>query len=328
MRVVVALGGNAILRRDQQMTVDNQRASIAAACEPLSRLAAKHELVVSHGNGPQIGLLALQAAAYDHISEYPFDVLGASTEGMIGYLIEQELGNRLANERAVTTLVTRTEVDPSDSAFADPTKFVGPEYRDADAVAATEQHGWTMKRDGSRMRRVVASPQPLRIVELRPIQWLLEKGAVVICAGGGGVPTVRSGGGPSDHDAVVLAGIEAVVDKDLASAVLARDLGADVLIIATDVRGVYVDWRGADERRILRAHPDALDPLEFPAGSMRPKVQAAAQFATETSGKAVIGSLEEIDEMLAGRAGTQVSRAFEGVDHEVTHPRRDAPQWS
>ena len=244
MRVVVALGGNAILRRDQQMTVDNQRASIAAACEPLSRLAAKHELVVSHGNGPQIGLLALQAAAYDHISEYPFDVLGASTEGMIGYLIEQELGNQLDNERAVTTLVTRTEVDPSDPAFADPTKFVGPGYTDADAATAAEQHGWTMKRDGSRMRRVVASPQPLQILELRPIQWLLEKGAVVICAGGGGVPTVRSDGGITDGRADVLAGIEAVVDKDLASAVLARDLGADLLIIATDVEGVFVDWRG------------------------------------------------------------------------------------
>jgi len=322
MRVVVALGGNAILRRDQQMTVANQRASIAAACEPLSRLAAEHELVVSHGNGPQIGLLALQAAAYDHISEYPFDVLGASTEGMIGYLIEQELGNRLGNERAVTTLVTRTEVDPSDPAFADPTKFVGPGYADADAAAATEQHGWTMKRDGSRMRRVVASPQPLQILELRPIQWLLEKGAVVICAGGGGVPTVRSDGIAEGH-ADVLAGIEAVVDKDLASAVLARDVGADLLIVATDVRGVFVDWHGADERRIVRAHPDALDPLEFPAGSMRPKVQAAVQFASERSGTAVIGSLEEIDEMLAGRAGTCVSRTFEGVEYEVTRRRRD-----
>lgn len=322
MRVVVALGGNAILRRDQQMTVDNQRASIAAACEPLSRLAAKHELVVSHGNGPQIGLLALQAAAYDHASEYPFDVLGASTEGMIGYLIEQELGNQLDNERAVTTLVTRTEVDPLDPAFADPSKFVGPGYTDEDAATATEEHGWTMRRDGARMRRVVASPQPMQILELRPIQWLLEKGAVVICAGGGGVPTVRSEGGITDGRADVLAGIEAVVDKDLASAVLARDLSADMLIIATDVEGVFVDWRGNDERRIVRAHPDALDPLEFSAGSMRPKVQAAVQFARETSGAAVIGSIEEIDGMLAGQAGTRVSRALEGVEYEVTRPTR------
>lgn len=318
MRIVVALGGNAILRRDQLMTVDNQRASIAEACEPLARIAAEHELVVSHGNGPQIGLLALQAAAYDHISEYPFDVLGASTEGMIGYLIEQELGNRLGSARVVTTLVTRTEVDPSDPAFADPTKFVGPRYAEADAAIATEQHGWTMKRDGTWLRRVVASPRPLQILELQPIQWLLEKGAVVICAGGGGVPTVRTVDGAPDAAGDLLMGIEAVIDKDLASAVLARDLGADLLIIATDVNGVFVDWHGADERRIVRAYPDALDPDEFPSGSMGPKVRAAAQFARETSGTAVIGSLQEIDEMLAGRAGTRVTRSVEGVEYQRT----------
>lgn len=318
MRVVVALGGNAILRRDQQMTVANQRASIAEACEPLARVAAEHELVVSHGNGPQIGLLALQAAAYDHISEYPFDVLGASTEGMIGYLIEQELGNRLANERVVTTLVTRTEVDASDPAFSEPTKFVGPGYFEADAKAATEEHGWTMKRDGTWMRRVVASPRPLQILELRPIQWLLEKGAVVICAGGGGVPTVRSAQDDPGATGDLLMGVEAVIDKDLASAVLARDLGADLLIIATDVSGVFVDWHGADERQIVGAHPDHLDLEGFPAGSMGPKVRAAAQFAAETSGTAVIGSLQEIDDMLAGRAGTRVSRVFEGVEYART----------
>lgn len=318
MRVVVALGGNAILRRDQLMTVDNQRSSIAEACEPLARIAAEHELVVSHGNGPQIGLLALQAAAYDHISEYPFDVLGASTEGMIGYLIEQELGNRFGNKRVVTTLVTRTEVDPSDPAFADPTKFVGPGYFDADAAIATEKHGWTMKRDGTWMRRVVASPQPLQILELRPIQWLLEKGAVVICAGGGGVPTVRNAQDTPGVAGDLLTGIEAVIDKDLASAVLARDLGADLLIIATDIDGVYLDWHSEDEQRIVRAHPDALDPDGFPPGSMGPKVRAAAQFARETSGTAVIGSLQEIDEMLAGRAGTRVTRSFEGIEYERT----------
>ena len=318
MRVVVALGGNAILRRDQLMTVDNQRMSIAEACEPLARVATEHELVVSHGNGPQIGLLALQAAAYDHISEYPFDVLGASTEGMIGYLIEQELGNQFGNTRVVTTLVTRTEVDPSDPAFSDPTKFVGPGYFDADAAIATEKHGWTMKRDGTWMRRVVASPQPLQILELRPIQWLLEKGAVVICAGGGGVPTVRSGREAPDVAGDLLVGVEAVIDKDLASAVLARDLGADLLIIATDVNGVYFDWHGENERRIVRAHPDELDPDKFPPGSMGPKVRAAAQFARETSGTAVIGSLQEIDGMLVGGAGTRVTRSFEGIECELT----------
>jgi len=316
MRVVVALGGNAILRRDQKMTIDNQRISIATACGPLARIAADHELVVSHGNGPQIGLLALQAAAYDHVSEYPFDVLGASTEGMIGYLIEEELGNQLGNHRVVTTLVTRTEVDARDPAFQEPTKFVGPGYNDDDAAAAVERHGWTMKRDGSWMRRVVPSPKPFRIIELQPVQWLLERRAVVICAGGGGVPTLRTPPDIPNSPGDLLMGVEAVIDKDLASAVLARDLRADLLIIATDVDGVYLDWHGAEERRIVRSHPDALDADQFPAGSMGPKVRAAVQFAQETSGTAVIGSLQDIDAMLAGQAGTAISRSVEGADYQ------------
>ncbi|GAA3527593.1 carbamate kinase [Aeromicrobium flavum] len=311
----MALGGNAILRRDQAMTVENQRLSIADACGPLARIAAEHELVVSHGNGPQIGLLALQAAAYDAVSEYPFDVLGASTEGMIGYLIEQELGNRIGNDRAVTTLVTRTEVDPQDPAFDAPTKFVGPGYSEDEARVATREFGWVMRRDGVRLRRVVASPRPLQILELRPIGWLLEHGAVVICAGGGGVPTVRSVG-PRATD--VLKGVEAVIDKDLASAVLARDLRADLLVIATDVDGVYLDWNGEHERRVVSAHPDALHPGSFPAGSMGPKVEAAVRFAGETWGTAVIGSLRDIDALLAGTAGTRVARSCEGIETEPT----------
>ncbi|MEO6605388.1 MAG: carbamate kinase [Aeromicrobium sp.] len=304
MRIVVALGGNAILRRGQPMSVATQRESIASACEPLARVAKQHELVVSHGNGPQVGLLALQAAAYNRVSEYPFDVLGAQTEGMIGYLIEQELGNQLENKRVVTTLVTRTEVDPADPAFADPTKFVGPPYSDSDAIKAVAEHGWAVKRDGALMRRVVASPVPLRIVELEPVSWLLEKGAVVICAGGGGVPTMRTRNGTT---ADTLVGVEAVIDKDLASAVLARDLAADVFVIATDVEGVFLDWGKEDQRLITRAHPDELDPDSFPAGTMGPKIRAATQFVRETSGTAVIGSLLQIDEMLAGRAGTVIT---------------------
>jgi carbamate kinase len=257
----------------------------------------------------------LQAAAYDAVSEYPFDVLGASTEGMIGYLIEQELGNRIGNDRAVTTLVTRTEVDAEDPAFAEPTKFVGPDYTDEDAAAATRRLGWVMRRDGQRLRRVVASPRPLRILQIRPIRWLLHEGAVVICAGGGGVPTVRSAG-PAATD--VMRGVEAVIDKDLTSAVLARDVAADLLVIATDVDGVFLDWQGGAERRIVRAHPEALDPTRFPAGSMRPKVEAAVQFANETSGVAVIGSLRDIDRLLAGDAGTFVSRFCEGMETQAT----------
>ena len=309
MLVVVALGGNAILRRGQPMSVENQRISIAEACGPLAQIAADHDLVVSHGNGPQVGLLALQAAAYEEISEYPFDVLGAQTEGMLGYMIEQELGNRLGNDRAIATLVTRTVVDPADPAFDDPTKFVGPVYTADEARMMAERHGWVMKPDGADVRRVVPSPTPLRIVETKPIQWILDNKGVVICAGGGGVPTTR------DPVTDLIVGVEAVIDKDLASAVLARDLGADLLVIATDVDGVYVDWKGPDQRIVARAHPDALDPDDFPAGSMGPKVRAAAQFARQTSGTAVIGSLRDIDKMFAGTAGTTISATTPGVEH-------------
>lgn len=309
MLVVVALGGNAILRRGEPMTVASQRASIATACAPLAQIAEVHGLVVSHGNGPQVGLLALQAASYDEVSEYPFDVLGAQTEGMLGYLIEQELGNRLGNDRAIATLVTRTVVDADDPAFGDPTKFVGPVYFADEAAALATTHGWQMRADGGSMRRVVPSPAPLRILETQPIQWILDRKGVVICAGGGGVPTT--------HDVVtdMVVGVEAVIDKDLASAVLARDLGAEMLVIATDVDGVYADWGGPDQRLLARAHPDALDPADFPPGSMGPKVRAAAQFARETGATAVIGSLDDIDEMFAGTAGTLLTTDAAGVEY-------------
>jgi carbamate kinase len=312
MRVLVALGGNAILRRGEIMSVANQRAAIAEACGPLAEIAAEHQLVVSHGNGPQVGLLALQAAAYDNASEYPFDVLGAQTEGMLGYLIEQELGNRLGNEKVVATLVTRTVVDASDPAFDNPAKFVGPVYTTSEAEDLAARTGWRMKPDGDGVRRVVPSPTPLRIQEQKPIEWILERGGVVICAGGGGVP--------STYDSLrdVLAGVEAVIDKDLASAVLARDLGADLLVIATDVDGVYLDWDTPDQRMVAQAHPDAIGAMTFAAGSMGPKVQAAAQFARDTAGTAVIGPLRHMDQMLAGRAGTKISRTFKGV--EMTSP--------
>lgn len=311
MLVVVALGGNAILRRGQPMTVASQRDSIAQACTPLAQIAEHHDLVVSHGNGPQVGLLALQAASYDQVSEYPFDVLGAQTEGMLGYLIEQALGNRLGNDKAIATLVTRTVVDPADPAFNAPTKFVGPVYTKEEARRKTELHGWVMLPDGADMRRVVPSPMPLRILETKPIQWILANKGVVICAGGGGVPTT--------HDPVtdIVIGVEAVIDKDLASAVLARDLGADLLVIATDVAGVYVDWNGPEQRLIGSAHPDALDPNDFPAGSMGPKVRAAVQFARQTQGTAVIGSLSDIDKMFAGTAGTVISTATAGIEYRA-----------
>lgn len=306
MRVVVALGGNALLRRGAPMTVAGQRIAIATACEPLARLAADHELVVSHGNGPQVGLLALQAASYDHASEYPFDVLDAQTGGMIGYLLETELSNHLGDGTPIAVLITRTLVDPRDLAFTNPTKFVGPTYSREQANRVAQEHGWVVKQDGDVFRRVVPSPAPQRILELEPILWILERGGVVVCAGGGGVPTARGSDGR-------MTGVEAVVDKDLASAVLARDLHADILIIGTDVDGVYLEWGTPESRRIRHAHPDDLEPRNFAAGSMGPKVAAGTQFARETGGRAVIGSLDDLDGLVAGTSGTGVSTSFSGL---------------
>ena len=317
MRVVVALGGNALQRRGEPMTVESQRANVRIACQALAPVAAEHELVISHGNGPQVGLLSLQASAYDQVSEYPFDVLGAQTEGMIGYFIEQELGNLLPFEKPLATILTMTEVDPDDPAMADPSKFVGPVYDEAEATRLAAQRGWTVKPDGDRWRRVVPSPLPRRIFQIRPVKWLLDKGAVVICAGGGGIPTMylaQEGlDPPTDRNARTLVGVEAVIDKDRSSAVLAKDLEADLLVIATDAAAVFLDWGTPGQRGIATASPDAMGQFAFPAGSMGPKVEAACAFARDAPGKvAAIGALEDLTAILAGTAGTRISTDFAG----------------
>jgi carbamate kinase len=304
MRIVVALGGNALLKRGEPMTAGHQRANVAIAASALARVASEHELVVAHGNGPQVGLLALQADAYPDVEAYPLDVLGAETEGMIGYMLEQELGNELPFEKPLATILTMVEVDPADPAFADPTKFVGPVYAEDLANSLAAEKGWTVKPDGAHWRRVVPSPRPTRIFEIRPMRWLLEQGTVVICAGGGGIPTMYEPG--KDRH---LVGVEAVVDKDLASSLLSRELEADLFVIATDVDGVYVDWGQPTQRRIERITPDELEAIDFPAGSMGPKVSAAAEFARATGRRAAIGSLDEIDGLVAGTAGTNVVKA-------------------
>jgi carbamate kinase len=301
MRVVVALGGNALLKRGESMTAEAQRANVQVAAPALAEVASNHTLLLSHGNGPQVGLLALQSAAYEEVSPYPLDVLGAETEGMIGYMLEQELGNLLPFEVPLATLLTMIEVDPGDPAFANPTKFVGPIYeRDqADAIAA--EKGWVFKADGDHWRRVVPSPEPKRIFEIRPIRWLLEKGTLVICAGGGGIPTMY------DPDAErTLLGVEAVIDKDLASELLAREAEADLFVMVTDVDGVYVDWGTTDQRKLEKVTPDDLRSLDFAAGSMGPKVEAAARFVERTGMRAAIGGLDEIVQIVEGSAGTQV----------------------
>ena len=303
MRIVVALGGNALLKRGEPMTAHAQRANVRVAAEALARVARDHQLVISHGNGPQVGLLALEAAAYTEVEAYPFDILGAETQGMIGYLIEQELGNFLPFEVPLSTILTMVEVDPADPAFTNPTKFVGPVYDKATADSLAAENGWTVKADGDKWRRVVPSPKPKRIFEIRPMRWLIEHGVVVICAGGGGIPTMYA---PGEERRLI--GVEAVIDKDLATSLLARELDADVFVMATDVDGVYTDWGTPSQRRLDRATSDELRAMDFAAGSMGPKVEAAMEFA-DSGKRAVIGSLEQIDGLVAGTAGTNVVSA-------------------
>ena len=304
MRVVAALGGNALLRRGEPLTAENQRANALAACKALAPVALEHELVISHGNGPQVGLLALQGSAYTAVDTYPLDVLGAQTEGMIGSIIQQELGNELPFERHLATLLTMIEVDADDPAFASPTKPIGPLYDAGEAARLEAEKGWTFKPDGDSLRRVVPSPLPKRIFEIEAIKSLLEKGCVVICAGGGGIPTVYT-----DEPAPAgrrLVGIEAVIDKDLASALLAEALEADVLAIVTDVDAVYADWGTPEQRAIRHATPAELSATEFAEGSMGPKVKAACQFVERTGKRAVIGSITDTPALVRGETGTVV----------------------
>lgn len=299
MRIVVALGGNALLRRGEPLTAENQRRNAGIAAAALAPLAHEHELVITHGNGPQVGLLALQQAADQDADACPLDMLDAETEGMVGYLIEQELMNRLPGRRCAT-LLTQIEVDPADPAFQHPSKPIGPLYNAEEADALSAEQGWQMVRDGAHYRRVVASPRPEQIYELEVIELLSREGVLVICAGGGGIPTVRGEDGR-------LAGVEAVIDKDLASALLARQLGADVLLMLTDVDAVYHDWGGPNPRAIRCISPQALQAYDFAPGTMGPKVAAASEFVLQTGGVAGVGWLEDAEEILSGDAGTLVT---------------------
>src|SRR3954452_7348012 len=300
MLVVTALGGNALLRRGEGMTAENQRRNVRVAAEALAPIASQHQLVIGHGNGPQVGLLALQGAAYEEVETYPLDVLGAQTEGMIGYMIEQELGNLLPFERPFASILTMVEVDPEDPAFSEPTKFIGPVYSKEDAERLAADKGWQIKPDSDKWRRVVASPLPRRIFEIRPIQWLLEKGAVVVCTGGGGIPTMYTPGTRQ------LVGAEVVIDKDRASALLAEQLDADLFVMATDVDAVYVDWGKPDQRAIGITTPAEVASLDLPAGSMGPKVEAAAAFVRRTGKRSAIGTLAQLGGVVAWEQGTRL----------------------
>ncbi|MFO7994721.1 MAG: carbamate kinase [Marinobacter sp.] len=299
MLVVAALGGNALLRRGEPLTAEAQRTNVKIAAESLAEIVrAGHQLVVTHGNGPQVGLLALQGAAYKPDEAYPLDVLGAETEGMIGYIIEQELENALDHDRPVATLLTQVLVDKDDPAFGKPTKFVGPVYDREEAETRAKAAGWHIAQDGDKWRRVVPSPKPLEIPDMRVLQLLLEQGVVVICAGGGGIPILRRDDGS-------MIGIEAVIDKDAASALLARQLKADALLLLTDVDAIYRDFGKDTAAPIDELTFDEARKLDLPAGSMGPKMAAAASFA-ESGGVSGIGRLEDALAILERKAGTSV----------------------
>lgn len=309
MRVAVALGGNALLKRGQPMTAEVQRANVQVAAQALAPVARQHQLVISHGNGPQVGLLALQGAAYKPDEAPPLDVLGAETEGGIGYMIEQELGNLLPVGTSIATLLTMVEVDPADPGFQDPTKFVGPVYEKQQANQLRADMGWVFKQDGDKWRRVVPSPLPKRIVEIRPIKWLLERDTIVICAGGGGIPTMYQEKSGERR----LVGVEAVIDKDFCSELLARELDVDLFVMLTDARAVFLDWGEPTQRQIRQATPASLADISFAAGSMGPKVKAACRFSQQTGKPAAIGALRDLERIIAGEAGTTISVDGNGI---------------
>lgn len=308
MRVVVALGGNALLRRGQALNAENQRDNIRVAAQHLAAAHKKHELVIAHGNGPQVGLLALMDAAYTAVDPYPLDVLGAETVGMIGYIIEQELGNLVPFEDHIVTILTQILVDPADSAFDHPSKPVGPVYDSEQAEILQHEKGWVMAPDGEYYRRVVPSPEPQWIIEMNVIRMLVDSGITVICAGGGGIPVAYDGHGK-------LFGVEAVIDKDLASGLLAKGLDAKMFVMLTDVAHVYTGYGTSEQRAIRAAHPDVLEKLAFASGSMGPKVLGACRYVRETGNSSAIGQLSDLVRIIDGQAGTLISNKIEGIHY-------------
>ena len=301
MKVVIALGGNALLKRGEPPTAEAQRANVARAAQAVAGVARAHAVIVTHGNGPQVGLLALQAEESARVPPYPLDILDAESEGMIGYLIEQELASRLPGRR-IATLLTQIEVAADDPAFLKPSKPIGPVYAAAEAQRLAQARGWTIGLDGNAWRRVVPSPEPRRILELATIRLLVDAGVIVVCAGGGGIPVVVTPAGG-------IHGVEGVIDKDLAAALLARELDADALLLLTDVDAVYRNWNTPEASPLRATTARELRQQQFAPGSMGPKVEAACRFVEATGGLAGIGRLEDALEVLEGRRGTNVRAA-------------------
>lgn len=295
--VVVALGGNALLRRGEPLEADTQRQNIATAAKTITEIAKTYNVVLVHGNGPQVGLLALQGLEYKKVNPYPLDVLGSETQGMIGYMLMQELHN-LEPAQHVSCMLTQMTVDPNDPAFRDPTKPIGPVYNEQEARELAEKHQWTIKPDGEYFRRVVPSPQPTGIVEDEAITSLIEKGHLVICTGGGGIPVKEENG--------KLIGVEAVIDKDMSAAFLAKQIDADALLILTDADAVYLDWGTPTQKALRSTTPNELSNYQFDAGSMGPKIEASCEFIKQGGKLVGIGALEDGLDILNGTAGTNI----------------------
>ncbi|GHD94554.1 carbamate kinase [Pseudocitrobacter faecalis] len=296
-KLVIALGGNALLQRGEILSAENQQKSIQLFSQVVAQLARDYQLVIVHGNGPQVGLLALQNAAYQDAPAWPLDILVAESQGMIGFAIAQEL--TASSSGPVTTLMTRVEVDPNDPAFASPGKYIGPVYPPEQQAELQARYGWQMKADGQYIRRVVASPTPLKIIDSEAIRTLMDDGHLVICCGGGGIPVIAKGGGYQ--------GTEAVIDKDLTAAVLAKAISADHLLILTDADAVYENWGTPQARALRHVTPAELAPFAAPDGAMGPKAAAVIQFVTQTGNAAFIGALKDAPEILAGQKGTCIS---------------------
>lgn len=299
MRIVIALGGNALLKRGEPMHYEVQQANVRMACQQIAKVLPGNELIITHGNGPQVGLIALQQNAYTDVPMYPLDAIGAESVGMIGYMIARELTNVVPRSITVTNVLTQTEIDPNDPAFKQPTKPIGPIYTKEEAERLSQTNGWTMASDNDKFRRVVASPNPQRILGLSALKTLIENGHLVVCCGGGGVPVYFDQKGQ-------LIGAEAVIDKDLASSVLAISIDADLFVIATDVEGVYTDWGKPSQSLIRQIDAPSLRKLTFAQGSMAPKVEAACRFVEKTGKTAVIGALDQIEKVVDGKSGTLV----------------------
>ena len=312
MLVVIALGRTALHRRGEAINAEAQRANARIAAKALAPVAVAHQLVVAHGNGPQVGVLALQGAAYAKAEACPLDVAGAQSECMIGYMMEQELANLLPPDRPLATVLTMVEVDPDDPAFRNPNTFIGPVYLREEAERLSQTKGWVFQPDGDKWRRVVAAAEPKRILELRPLKWLLEHNTVVLAAGGGGIPSMYEKGRNRR-----LVGSECVIDTDLAAEALARELGANLFVMLTDTEAVFVDWGTPNQCAIRRASPSALMAFHFPSRSMGAKVEAACRFATATGARAAIGALTDLEKIVDGRAGTTISAKEDGILYDA-----------